>query len=148
MNRLIRMVATIGAAGLLWPMPAFAYQNQVTPFYLHLTASAVGLVIALVLLFEALALRKVAYGGAIADKLYFVVLAIVCFAASALAKWTGNFVGGITLEQTEFVAELLVVLGMALLAGYFYSVRMAMQGYLKVLESEQTTGSSVENSEV
>ena len=101
-----------------------------TPFGLHLTVSAVGLVVAVVLLVQALALRKVTLGGAIADKLHLIVLAILCLAASALAKWTSNFVSGITFEQTELVSEMLVALAMALMAGYFFSVRSAMQSYI------------------
>jgi ABC-type Co2+ transport system permease subunit len=137
MNRLLKMLAAFGALALSSPMPALAYQNQLTPLGLHLAVSATGLAIAIVLLFEALGLRRVALGGAIAEKLHFVILAIVCLAASALAKWTSNFVSGITFEQTELISELLVLLAMALLAGYFYSVRTAMQNFLKVMRSEQ-----------
>lgn len=137
MNRLLRLVAVFAAATLLCPAVAFARDNQITPLGLHLAVSATGLAVAIGLLFEALRLRKVAYGGAVAEKLYFVILAIICLAASALAKWTSNFVTGVTFEQTELVSELLVVLAMALLAGYFYSVRTAMQNYLKVMQGEQ-----------
>jgi hypothetical protein len=137
MNRLLRIVAAFVAATLLLPSSAFAYANQITPLGLHLAVSATGLAVAMVLLFEALRLRKVAYGGAVADKLYYVVLAIVCLAASALAKWSSNFVTGITFEQTELVSELLVLLAMALFAAYFYNVRTAMQAYLKVMTTEQ-----------
>ena len=94
-----------------------------TPLALHLVVSATGLGVAIVLLLEALDLRKIFLGGAIAEKIHFVMLAIVCLAASALAKWTSNFVSGITFEQTELVSEVLVVIAMGLLAAYFYSVR-------------------------
>jgi hypothetical protein len=144
MNRLLKMLAVLIAATLLCPASAFATQNQITPLGLHLAVSATGLAVAIVLLFEALRLRKIAFGGAIAEKLHFVILAIVCLAASALAKWTGNFVSGITFEQTELVSELLVVLGMALLAAYFYSVRAAMQAYLDVLKSADGGQSSAD----
>ena len=137
MNRLLKLVAALVAATLLCPASALAYENQVTPLGLHLAVSATGLAIAIVLLFEALGLRRVAFGGAVAEKLHFVILAIVCLAASALSKWTSNFVTGITFEQTELVSELLVLLAMALLAGYFYSVRTAMQAYLKAMKGEQ-----------
>ncbi len=128
MNRLLRMVAVLVAAALLSPASAFAYENQMTPLALHIVVSATGLGVAIVLLFEALGLRKIVLGGAIAEKIHFVILAIVCLAASALAKWTSNFVSGITFEQTELVSEGLVVLAMALLAAYFYSVRTRHAG--------------------
>jgi hypothetical protein len=137
MNRLLRTVAACLAATLLCPASAFAYQGQFTPLGLHLVVSATGLAVAFVLLFEVLRLRKIALGGAIAEKLYFVMLAIVCLAASALAKWTSNFVTGLTFEQTELVSELLVILAMALFAAYFYSVGTAMRSYLKVMRGEQ-----------
>lgn len=147
MNRFLRMTAMVSAATLSFPASAFAYQSQITPLGLHLTVSATGLAVAIVLLLEALRLRKVALGGAIAEKLHFVVLATVCLAASALAKWTSNFVGGMTFEQTELVSELLVLLAMALLAGYFYSVRTVMQAYLTGSETEQDVQAEAEAEE-
>lgn len=139
MNRLLRIVAAFFTSALILPAPALAASNQFTPLALHLVVSATGLAVAVVLLAEALMLRKVAYGGAVAEKLHFVVLAIVCLASSALAKWTSNFVTGVTFEQTELASELLVLIGMALLAGYFYSVRMAMQAFLNTMKSERTS---------
>ena len=100
---------------------------------LHLGTSLVGLLVAIVLLFEALAVRRVALGGAIAEKISYVILAIVCLAGSALARWAGNFVEGLTLDQTQLASEVLVIVAMALLAAYFFSVRSAMQAYLRVL---------------
>ena len=130
MKRLLKLLAGLGVIAITSPSVALAYENHFTPFALHVTVSAIGLVFAVVLLVEALGLRKVTLGGAIAEKLHLVILAIICLAASALAKWTGNFVSGITLEQTELVGEMLVALAMALMAGYFFSVRTAMQSYI------------------
>jgi hypothetical protein len=130
MNRLFKLLAGIAVLSATSPSSAFAYENQLTPFALHVTVSAVGLVFAVALLVQALQLRKVTLGGAIAEKIHLIVLAILCLAASALAKWTSNFVSGVTLAQTELAGEMLVALAMALLAGYFYSVRSAMQAYI------------------
>jgi hypothetical protein len=139
MRRLLGTSTAFLAAMLLSPAMAVARESQITPLGLHLTVSAMGLAFAVVLLFEALGLRRVALGGAIAEKLHFVVLAIVCLAASALAKWASNFVDGVTFEQTELVSELLVVLAMALFAGYFYSVRTAMQSFLKGMQGDRAS---------
>ena len=144
MNRMLKVSTAAAVAMLIWPAQAFAYTNQVTPFGLHVTVSAVGLVLAAILLVQALRLRKVALGGAIADKLYFVVLAIIALAISALAKWSGNFVEGITFEQTELISELLVILAMGLFAAYFYSVRAAMQAYMKPSPGAADSSSSSE----
>jgi hypothetical protein len=97
--------------------------------------SLLGLVVAFVLLLEALRVRKVALGGAIADRMSYVILAIVCLAASALGQWTRNFVTGVTQEQVQLASEALVITAMALLAGYFYSVRSALQSYLRTMTS-------------
>lgn len=144
MNRLLRTGLAFAVSALLLPASALAADNKLTPLGLHLAVSATGLAVAIVLLFEALGLRKVAFGGAVAEKLHFVILAIVCLAASALAKWTSNFVTGITFEQTELVSELLVLIAMALLAGYFYSVRTAMQAFLRVMNTERNTQADAE----
>lgn len=131
--------ATAALIGLLGvPAPAFAAGVGVPSDaigWLHFGASLLGLIVAIVLLIEALSVRRVALGGAIAEKMSYVILAIICLAASALARWTGNFATGVTLQQTELASEFLVIVAMALLTAYFFSVRAAMQAYLKVMTS-------------
>lgn len=137
MQRMTKTIAGTLLALLVFPANALAAQGVVVPLSaLHLGASLAGLVVAIVLLLEALAVRRVALGGAIAEKMNYVILAIVCLAASALARWTGNFVTGFTLAQTQLASEFLVIVAMALLAAYFYSVRSAMQSYLKVMTAK------------
>lgn len=134
MQRTTNTIAGVLIASLVAPASACAVPLTETPLYMvHLGASLLGLVVAIVLLIEALAVRRVALGGAVAEKMSYVVLAIVCLAASALARWTGNFVSGFTLSQTELASEFLVIVAMALLTAYFYSVRVAMQSYMKVM---------------
>jgi hypothetical protein len=138
MRKPIQIAAAALVALLCVPMPAFAADGtMVTISLLHLSASLLGLVVAVVLLLEALAMRRVALGGAIAEKMSYVVLAIVCLAASALARWTGNFVVDVTLEQTQLASEFLAIVAMALLTAYFYSVRTAMQSYLKSMTATE-----------
>ena len=134
MQRTTKTLSGILLALLASPTTALAAQTDPSQLSaMHLGASLVGLVVAIVLLLEALAVRRVALGGAIADKMNYVILAIVCLAASALARWTGNFVSGFTLSQTQLASEFLVIVAMALLTAYFYSVRSAMKSYLKVM---------------
>ncbi len=137
MSRALPFVAASLCAALLNPAFAAAAEPAAGPSPLRLGVSLVGLVVAVVLLLEALAVRKVALGGAIAERISYVILAIVCLAASAVAQWTQNFVQGITLQQTQLASELLVIVAMALLAAYFYSVRSAMQRYLKSMTGGQ-----------
>ncbi len=97
---------------------------------LDLLIGLVGLGVAAMLLLEAGRVRAIAWGGAIAEKINYVVLAVLCLASSALARWTQNFVAGVTAEQVELAAEMLMIAAMALLGLYFASVRKALQGFL------------------
>jgi uncharacterized membrane protein len=137
MLRVAKVTVSCLAIVLALPSIALAGDGGVAaspPFsWLHVIVSLVGLVVAVLLLLEALRLRKVGLGGAIAEKISYVILATVCLAASALAQWTANFLVDITLAQTQLASEVLVVVAMALLAVYFYSVRSAMQAYLDAM---------------
>lgn len=140
MKQFITPIALAFAAGLASPQTAMAAASGSTtaePSTLSMVVSLVGLGVAVILLLEALALRKVALGGAITERISYVVLAIVCLAGSALAQWATNFVADVTLEQVRLASQVLVITAMGLLAAYFYSVRSALQGYLKSM-----TGSS------
>jgi hypothetical protein len=90
-----------------------------------------GLVVAAVLLVETLRLRKLAFGGAVADGIGYVLLATVCLAASALAEWATNFVVDLTLQEIELASKVLVIVAMALMAAYFWTVRSGMNSYLR-----------------
>lgn len=138
MHRVAKIAAATMIALLVVPTPAFAdgvFGGEMSA--LRVSVSLVGLLVAIVLLVQVLGVRRVSLGGAIADKISYVVLAVLCLAASALAKWVGNFAVGITLEQTQLVSELMVVLAMALFAAYFYSVSTAMRRYLEAMTGQE-----------
>lgn len=135
MCRFAKYALVFAVTALALPAPALGYQNQFTPMSLHLAISAAGLAVALILLVEALRLRKIFLGGAIAEKIHFVILGIVCLAGSAVANWVMNFVSDLTFEQVQLASEMLVVVAMALFAAYFYSVGTAMNSYLKDVRS-------------
>jgi len=139
------MIAAATAAVLVVPAQAFAADGTdiLNSPPISLVVSLVGLGVAVVLLLEALNVRKVAAGGVIADKISYVILAIVCLSASALAQWARNFVAGVTLDQVQFASQVLVITAMGLLAAYFASIVRAYQGYMKTMtsgdsESEQS----------
>jgi hypothetical protein len=137
------MIVAATAAYLSMPAAAFAADgNDIlnTP-PISLIVSLVGLGVAVVLLVEALAVRKVAAGGVIADKISYVILATVCLAASAVAQWSRNFVYGVTLEQVQFASQVLVTIAMGLLAAYFASVVRALRGYI---DSAKATSAGAE----
>ncbi len=108
---------------------------------ISLIVSLVGLGVAVVLLVQALAVRKVAAGGVIAEKISYVVLATVCLAASAVAQWSRNFVVGMTLDQVQFASQVLVIIAMGLLAAYFAGVSRALNGFMdtaNAMRAQQT----------
>lgn len=112
--------------------------------WLNLAVSGFGLFISMTLLVEALRVRKVTLGGAIAEKISYVLLAIVCLSASALAAWTSNFVRGVTLAQIRLAQQLLDITAMGLLAAYFRSIRTAMQRYLTAITGSQHLAAELE----
>jgi energy-converting hydrogenase Eha subunit C len=135
MNRVVIACGAFAAAMLALPEYAHAAGRVAilgaSP--LNLIISLSGLAVALILLVEVITLRRVALGGAIAERISYVVLAIVCLGASALAEWTRNFVHGVTLQQLNIVAEVLVIVAMGLFAAYFASVRRAFESYLTAM---------------
>ncbi len=131
MHRIGRITAWSGVALLALPSSAYAAGPAAGTDIVSIGVSLLGLIVAIVLLIEALGVRKVALGGAIAERISFVVLAIICLAASALAEWVGNFVVGVTADQVQLASQALVIAAMGLLAAYFWSVRTALQRYLK-----------------
>jgi len=119
--------------------PAAAFADSGTEVLnkppISLIVSLVGLGVAVILLMQALAVRKVAAGGVIADKISYVLLATVCLAASAVAEWSRNFVVGITLDQVQFASQVLVIIAMSLLAAYFAGIAKALRGFMASAES-------------
>lgn len=138
-----RVLATVLATGAVAFTPAIAVAAETTstatevPTVVRLAVSAAGLVLALLLLLEALGVRKVALGGAIAEKISYVVLAIVCLASSALVQWLQNFIPDVPAGQNELIAQVLVLAAMGLFAAYFYSVRSALNKYLTAMTGSE-----------
>ena len=124
----------VAVCALVVVMPASALAAESLPaaaYYPLVGVSLIGLGVAAVLLVQALGVRKIALGGVIAEKMSYVILAVLCLAASALTEWAVNFVSGVTIAQAQLAREVLVIVAMALLAAYFYSVRVAMNHYLR-----------------
>lgn len=136
MARSIRAALAAFLVVLLVPNVAYAQGSfSSADFNVHLVMSLVGLIVAAWLLFQALGVRKLAYGAALSERMGLVVLAVVCLAASAIAEWSTNFAAGITLDQAQLASELLVVVAMALLAAYFFYVRSSMKTFLDATKS-------------
>jgi hypothetical protein len=137
-----RILTTCVAVALgMVVMPQAAHASEMIELFgaspLSLMLSLAGLAVTMVLLVEVITLRKLALGGAIAERINYVVLAIVCLGASALAQWTRHFVEGVTLDQVQTAAEVLVTVAMALFGAYFWSVRKALEGYMSAMTGGQ-----------
>lgn len=139
MTRIKQLTALVAIALVVAPTQAVAVEplGGTAGSGLRITISLLGLAVAAMLLVEAGRVRTVAWGGAIAEKINNVVLAILCLAASALARWTLNFVEGVTLEQVQIASEVLVIVAMVLLGLYFASVRKALHGFLSSMTGEE-----------
>jgi len=108
------------------------------PDWLSMGAGIVGLLVAVALLIDAVLLRRVSEGSMIAENIVYMMLAVVCFGASMLARFM------LQLDQFQEVAslvtlaaDLLMTAGMALLTLYFYRVRTAMTRYLQSAKAYQ-----------
>jgi hypothetical protein len=131
-----RVAALVALFVFAFPAQAFAVNGSaIIPEWLDIAAAGVGLLTALVLLIDAIQLRRVAKGSVVAENIQYMILAVVCFAGSMLLRWLVAFSTDVDLAaQLDFTADLLIIAGMALLAVYFYRVRAALQRYLDILQ--------------
>lgn len=137
------------AVALVLALPEFAFAADGTvpvPGWLSVGAGAVGLLVAVLLMVDAVLLRRVSDGSMIAENIGYMMLAVICFAASMLARWVGILIDFREVTALiAFAADLLMTAGMALMAVYFYRVRTAMTRYLKGLQAYKA---SAEENEV
>lgn len=133
----MKQVRTIAAlAAVMMAIPAVAYGAPrgayMVPHWLSIAVGLAGLVISLVLLLTVHTLRNVAGGSMMADNIVYIMLAVICLAASMIARWVGIVATDDGLTQLVSLAgDLLVTAGMALLGLYFHRVRVGMTRYLK-----------------
>ena len=119
---------------MLPPAYAFASTNGVDaePTWVPLVIGGLSLIAAAVLLIDAVLLKRVAFGGAIAEHISYMILAAVCLAASVLVDWVvKTALPDISAPQAGYASDGLVLLAMVLLATYFWRVRTTLTGYLK-----------------
>lgn len=131
MRGTLRMsAATLASAlAIVASTPACAYADDggtLVPAWLPYAGGLVSLVVALILLSEVLRLRKFAFGAAISAPMSYVIAAVVCLVASALAYWAANFLPSLSQGHAVLGANLLVTAAMALLVAYFTAVRLRL----------------------
>jgi len=121
-----------------FPTLAFAADSGVeaVPQWLSIVVGAVGLITAVVLMVDAVLLRRVSEGSLIADNIVYLMTCVVCLGGSMILRWGVVFLeDSLIVDQAALGADLLVTAGMALLAVYVYRIRKAMTGYLKAAKA-------------
>jgi glucose uptake protein GlcU len=120
------------------PTQAFAAESvAVVPDWLSILFAGIGLLTALILLIDAILLRRVAEGSVVAENIQYLMLAVVLLGISTVGRWIVTMTeDNILSVQVAFTADLLVIAGMALLAIYFYRVRRALTKFLDVLQHD------------
>lgn len=146
--RQARTTTTLVAMMMATPAPAYAAEPafEIVPHWLSIIVGLVGLGISLALLLNAYGLRNVADGSMLVDNIVYMMLAVVCFAASMIARWVGVFSTDVNLTvQVSLAGDLLVTAGMALLGVYFYRIRVAMKRYLKAARDMASAAAAAPN---
>lgn len=116
------------AGALLFASPgvAFALTGTESASAARIAVDAVALAVAIALLLDVLALRRVAEGSLFGENLVLVLVAVICLSASVLAAWVQLFLPGFTAEQVAFTRDLLILASMVVLGMYFFGVRNSM----------------------
>ena len=143
----MRSSSTFGALAVAmffaFPSSAFAATTgvEVVPQWLSIVTGAAGLITAVVLMVDAVLLRRVSEGSIIAENIAYMMTSVVCLAFSMVLRWGVVFTEDpLIADQASLGADLLVTAGMALLAVYVYRVRKAMTGYLKAAQGLKDSG--------
>jgi hypothetical protein len=141
----MRIRVALASVAVLVVAPAQAYAATATADSASWAGYLIGvfsLLAAAFLLVDAVLLRRVAHGGAIAENISFMVLGVICLAASVLVKWVAGFLpADVSLPQAELASDGLVLLSMVLLALYFWRVRSALANYLKAAQAYAASAS-------
>lgn len=135
----IMSVTTLSSAA-----PTFAYaatsQGVVIQGWSSYLIGVLSLLAAIFLLIDAVLLRRVAHGGAIAENISFMVLGVICLAVSVLVEWILGFLpSDMSLSQIMLASDAFVMLSMVLLGLYFWRVRCVLAGYLKNAKAYAST---------
>ncbi len=133
MDRYVR--GLVLSVAILWTVPAFAFAATdsagAVPTWLTIMLRGLSLVAVAFLLVDATLLRRVASGGAIAENISFLVLGVMCLAASVLFGYFAAILPDLSAEQAALGSDALVLLALVLLALYFGRMRLTLTAYLR-----------------
>lgn len=133
MDRYLRGLAV--STVVLWTAPSLAFAATDTagtvPAWLTILLRGLSLVAVAFLLVDATLLRRVASGGAIAENISFLVLGVMCLAASVLFGYFAAILPDLSAEQAALGSDALVLLALVLLALYFGRMRLTLTAYLR-----------------
>lgn len=133
-----RLMALTAFAVLVAPASAYAATGEVgLPPWPAAVIGILGLVAAVFALMAAWSLRKVAEGSAVAENVTYVVLGVICLAASVLGGWIPRIVDvGLDAGDVRVASDGLVVVSMAFFAIYFFRVSAALVRFLRTMSAE------------
>ncbi len=137
-RRSIRLAAVLLFASLVAPPAAWAIHTERSTEIATFIVGIVALVVAVVLLLDVLALRRVAEGAAIADNMAYVMAGVVCLVAAVVLGWVARYLPSVFSEaQGRLGADVLIVACMFLFGVYFYRVRRVLTRYLNTYSGDE-----------
>lgn len=137
--RFVRRVALLACAvAFASPAIAFASDGAQTTSTLRVAVDAIALAVAIALLLDVLALRRVAEGALFGENLILVLVGVICLSAAVLAGWVRIYAGSEAAEQLSLLADILVLACMVLLGVYFFRVRRALLRFVRAYPAAET----------
>lgn len=116
---------------LAFPGVAYASDGMQTTSTLRIAVDAIALAVAIALLLDVLALRRVAEGALFGESLILVLVGVICLSAAVLAGWVRIYAGPEAAEQLSLLSDIMVLACMVLLGMYFFKVRRALLRFVR-----------------
>jgi hypothetical protein len=130
-----KTILLLVVAVLAFVVPQFMLATESAgqwPQWAHNMIGITSLAIAVALMIDVLALHRVSEGSAISENINYLVLGVICLAASVLFGWIGGLLPlGISSDQAVLASDGFVMLAMAFMAIYFYRLYTSLSGYIK-----------------
>ncbi len=96
----------------------------------RVAVDAIALAVAIALLLDVLALRRVAEGAMFGENLILVLVGVICLSAAVLAGWVRIYTPEAG-EELSLIADILILACMVLLGVYFFRVRRALLRFVR-----------------
>lgn len=137
MKKAFRVPILSAAMLLASPAWALAATGGSTTSAVRIAVDAIALAVAVALLLDVLALRRVAEGALFGENLILVLVGVICLSAAVLAGWVRIYTPEAA-EELSLVADILILACMVLLGVYFFRVRSALLGFVRAYPGADT----------